>query len=375
MKDPFGFRESSVDRILREEHERARRYDDMLGGGAAAKAIREATNTKKLLGEFHKPHRGVLDSLEREREQQAQFRRLTSTPWALSVSETARSIVDRNAGLVDDQRRLSNSVLNTVRAFDLNRSVMAGAIAAASAGATYRRMIEDAFPRLSALGAIAEQMRLVDAMTLRASEGAAARSSTALAAEMVLETQRIAEAILAAPSDEESVALHGKLLELVVGFVARLGPNTITELHNMGLVQWSNCFVGVLGLLLAIAALSPGQSAEEKAAFAELNQKVEILQEETDRYHDAEGRAEEAYVAGLPKAQLVRDATFRREPRIDGAVVLKARKETVLAIEGSQGRWRLVVFRDPLSDQLARAWVYATAISPLAPPLAPDALS
>jgi hypothetical protein len=233
-------------------------------------------------------------------------------------------------------------------------------------------MIEDALPRLSAFGAIAEQMRPLDAMTLRASEGVV-QSATALAAEMVLETQRIAEAILAASTDEESAELQGRLLDLIVGFVQQLGPRTIAELHEMGLFQWSGWLAGILGLLLAIAALHPDQSPEEKAALAALNQKVEALQQETRRYHEAEARADEAYVADLPRAELSRDATFRREPRREGAVVLKAPDGMVLAIERRQGRWRLVVYRDPLTGQLARAWVHASAVSPLAPPVDADA--
>lgn len=237
---------------------------------------------RKRLGlDFGAPYRGVLDMLERDRRQQLEFRQLTSSAWALSISETARSIVDRNAGLLDDQRRLS--------------------------------------------------------------------------------------------TDEESAELQGRLIDLIVGFVQQLGPRTIAELHEMGLFQWSGWLAGILGLLLAIAALHPDQSPEEKAAFAALNQKVEALQQETRRYHEAEARADEAYVAGLPRAELSRDATLRREPRREGAVVLKAPEGMVLAIERRQGRWRLVMYRDPLIGQLARAWVYASAVSPLAPPVDADA--
>ncbi|MDF0490605.1 hypothetical protein PX554_20950 [Sphingomonas sp. H39-1-10] len=46
--------------------------------------------------------------------------------------------------------------------------------------------------------------------------------------------------------------------------------------------------------------------------------------------------------------------------------MLKASEGEVVAIVKAQGRWRLVVFRDPLSNQLARAWVYQTALEPLA---------
>ncbi|WP_156454152.1 MULTISPECIES: hypothetical protein [unclassified Sphingomonas] len=373
MKDPFWLsREQrgappargararpAPSRVARRRHRRP----DYPGGGR---------RSKRLARDFGAPYRGALDVLEWDRRHQRDFRQLTSSAWALSISEAARSIVDRNAGLLDDQRRLSSSLLDMVKTSDLNRSTMASAIAAAETGGTYRRMIEDALPRLWAFGAIAEQMRLLVAMTLRASESVV-QSATALAAEMVLETQRIAEAILAASTDEESAELQGRLLNLIVGFVQQFGPRTIAELHKMGLFQWSGWLAGILGLLLAIAALHPDQSPEEKAAFAALNQKVEALQQETRRYHEAEARAGEAYVAYLPRAELSRDATFRREPRRAGAVVLKAPDGLVLAIERRQGRWRLVMYRDPLTGQLARAWVYANAVSPLAPPVDADA--
>lgn len=367
--DPFGLPETAVDRILREERERTNRYRDILGGGAAAEAIRQATKTTTLLRglDFEAPYRGVLDVLERDRKNRQAFSQLSSIASALSVAETALSIAQRNVGFLKEQRRLSNAMLDTVKALDLDRTTVATAIAMASAGDTYRSMVVEALPSLSAFGAIAERMRMLDAMTLRAGEGVM-QSATALAAEMVLETQRIAEAIAAAPTDEESAGLQRKLLELILSFVQRLGPNTVTELHNMGLIQWSGWLAGTLGLLLAIAALQPNQSPQDKAAFFALNQKVELLQQETLRYYEAGRRADETYVADLPRAELARDATFRRKPERAGEVVLKAPRGTLLAIKKNQGRWQLVVFRDPLSNQLAEAWVYATAVSPFAPP-------
>lgn len=68
MKDPFGFPESRVERLLREERERTRRYRELLGGGTAAQVILEATDVRKRLGlDFGAPYRGVLDMLERDR--------------------------------------------------------------------------------------------------------------------------------------------------------------------------------------------------------------------------------------------------------------------------------------------------------------------
>ncbi len=68
----------------------------------------------------------------------------------------------------------------------------------------------------------------------------------------------------------------------------------------------------------------------------------------------------------MPRAQIVRDATLRRKPERAGEVVLHMQAGDAVVIEKAQGRWRLVVFRDPLSNQLSRAWVYHTALAPLA---------
>ena len=65
-------------------------------------------------------------------------------------------------------------------------------------------MIVGSIGQFSMFGAIAEQMRTLDALTLRAGEGVVDTAS-ALAAEMVLETQRIAEAIAAAATDADRV--------------------------------------------------------------------------------------------------------------------------------------------------------------------------
>ena len=157
---------------------------------------------------------------------------MTSTPWALSVTETARTIMQRDAGLMEQQRRMSSSVLDTMRAFNANRSTVSAAIAAASTGETYRRMMADMLPRVTEFSAIAEHMRLIDITTLRASDGEM-ESTTVLAAEMVIETQRIAEAIAAAPTEEDSAALFGELFETIAGYVTQLGPKTFAELNAM----------------------------------------------------------------------------------------------------------------------------------------------
>lgn len=364
--NPFGLHETAVDRFLREERERASMFKDVFTGGAVAEAMRAATLQDRLFrrGDFDQPYRGILETLERDRKERERYKELTSTAWALSVTETARSITQRSTSLVEQQRRLSSTVVDTMRAFDANRSTVWTALAAARAGDSYRRMIEDMFPTMTGFSAIAERMRLVDVMTLRASEGVVA-SATALAAEMVLETQRITEAISAAATEDEGAALFSDLFEKVADYVATLGPKTIAELNTMGLMQWTAWLFGLLGFVLAIVALIPNPSAEQQRAITELSQKYEVLHQETDRLREAEAKASEEFLYDLPRAEIVRDATLRRKPERAGEVVLHMQAGDVVVIEKAQERWRLVVFRDPLSNQLSRAWVYHTALAPL----------
>ncbi|MGU3389758.1 hypothetical protein [Sphingomonas sp. M1A8_2b] len=365
--NPFGLPETAVDRFLREERERANMYKDVFAGGAVAEAMRAATVPDRLFRgvDFDKPNRGILDTLERDRKGRERYKELTSTAWALSVTETARSIAQRSTGLVEQQRLLSSSVVDTMRAFDANRSTVATALAAARAGNSYRRMIEDMFPKMTGFGAIAERMRLVDVMTLHAGEGVVA-SATALAAEMVLETQRITAAIAAAPTEDEGAALFSELFEKVTAYVATLGPKTIAELNTMGLMQWTAWLFGFLGFVLAIVALIPNPSAEQQSAITELTQKYEVLRQEADQLSEADAKASEEFLDALPRAEIVRDAPLRRKPERAGEVVLHMQAGDAVVIEKAQGRWRLVVFRDPLSNQLSRAWVYHTALNPLA---------
>ncbi|RSU72090.1 hypothetical protein BRX37_19950 [Sphingomonas sp. S-NIH.Pt3_0716] len=370
---PSGLPETAADRFLREERERAEFYRKMVGGGVVAEAVEQARAHHKLLRDVdvERTIRPVLDALKRDRADREAFRQLASNGWALSVAETARSISQQSTDLIEQQRKLSSSVLDTVRAFDASRGAVATAIAAAKAESEFRQMIAGSLAQFSAYGAIAERMRMVDMMTLRASEGIV-QSATALAADMVMETQRIAEAIAAAPTEAQSSALAGELLEVIVGYITQLGPNTVAELQKMGLIQWFSLIIAVIGFYLAVVPAQPHQSPEEKAAHSELSQKFDTLQRETHAFFETEARADDAYVSGLPRAELAREATLRRKPERAGEIVLKAQKGMVLAIEKSEGRWRLVVFRDPLSNQLARAWVYATAVTPLADPLEPD---
>lgn len=355
---------------MREERQRADLYRTALGGSVIMDAVKQATTARELLRgvDFDAPYRGMLDTLERERASKKAFESLATNAWAMSVTETARKLAEQNQGLVEQQRHLGISLLETARAFVANKSLVASAIEAASAGHAYRRMIAESLPRFSTFSAIAERMLVIDTMTLRASVDEA-ETATAFAARSVIEMRQVAEAIATAESDEEAARLQGSLFGLVLTFFQSLGPNTMPELQRMGLVGFVSFILTVLGAY-ALIPQQPTMTQQEKAAFAALNQKIDSAQAEHRRYHETAAETEAAYLAQHARAYLRRDATLRNAPAREGAVVLKAPKGTEIAVEEIKGRWRKVLFRDPLSNQLARAWVYSTAVAPLAGPVA-----
>ncbi len=106
-----------------EKSERADQLLNVLAGGAAVEAIRQAAKEQGLARStgFYAPYRGILDTLARERESQEAFKHLASNAWALSVQETARRIAEQQDGLVEQQRHLASSALDTIKAFDINR--------------------------------------------------------------------------------------------------------------------------------------------------------------------------------------------------------------------------------------------------------------
>ena len=44
---------------------------------------------------------------------------------------------------------------------------------------------------------------------------------------------------------------------------------------------------------------------------------------------------------------------------------MRGEKGMLFAIKESRGKWRLAVYRDPLTDQLSEGWIYNSAIEAL----------
>ena len=76
-----------------------------------------------------------------------------------------------------------------------------------------------------------------------------------------------------------------------------------------------------------------------------------------------EWRSTWEYVASLPRGELARKANIRSGPSGSAARIMVADAGTPIAVVKSEKRWRLVVYRDPLTEQLAQGWVYETLVA------------
>ena len=81
-----------------------------------------------------------------------------------------------------------------------------------------------------------------------------------------------------------------------------------------------------------------------------MQEEIETLQEKIDQILAAAAAADNAYLEGLPRAELKREAAIRREPQGKALVLTRGGKGLELAIKESRGKWRLVVYRDALNE-------------------------
>lgn len=388
-RDLNQFRETVADRILRQEQQRFARLDGFLGGSATAKAIYEYEKLARLDREARQSvgllasdptikaiemassiacnaalSGTVAEAIRAARANQGILPRQLSNAWSLSIAETARSVAEGRMAFVERQRKLSETALETARAIEQSHALLSISRVSSDLDAKFRGLVSGVLPELSTFSAIAERARKIDSLVLQASE-ISRGSVTELAAEMVIETHRIAEAIVDAPSDEGSSRLYEMLLSLVVSFMVRLGPNTVEELHKMGLS-------GFLGLILntyTVVGMLPHDAklAEpEQAAFDKLGTQIRQYHEEVVKHGDAKEEAEKAFLARYPRAMTTRVAYLRQTPNRAGDLILTLPEGQPVAVVERRGKWSRISYRDVLSAQLSQAWVYNTALQPVA---------
>lgn len=288
-----------------------------------------------------------------------------ATPsWMVALQKTEFGINRDPTGILGAQRSLIGATIPELARlgslFEANRSAIGKLMATPSMGEQFRAMSHALAPQLGILKAAAERARMIDLMTLRATAEAVATSSAVVMAEQVIEAQRIIEAIGQTEDPAQSTDLVVAFMALMSAMFSMFGENTAKELRAIGAFA-------LLSILLNFQTIykeftSQDLTPAEQKAHTEMVSHAKTIEEKLDKILTVDEAAKEAYVGDYPRGELKRDAMIRSEPQGKAQVLMRGDAGTVIAVKESRGKWRLVIYRDPLTDQLSEGWVYASAV-------------
>ncbi|HQV04119.1 MULTISPECIES: SH3 domain-containing protein [unclassified Novosphingobium] len=367
--DPFGRRPTSIiEDFYRREKERSELLKRALGPTYSMHQIVGSLSPQlNMISDLR--NSGAFGVAEQARrlgsEQSKSIDKLVSAQRLTGVAQSAAALSLFNAAQFGNNRNLSRSfdtgIFAAAKALQDNRAILTATMGALRLQDQWKALMGSLSPNLYALRATAESAIMHDTAALRAT-GAQFHTSTArMVAEQAVEAQKIAEAMANAESPEESAKLFVAFVTLLASIFGRFKENTVDELRSQGLL-------GLLLIALAIISLpqfqsNPVMSQDEQRAYSELQEKVDRIQVGLREIIEAEGALSEDYVSSLPRAEFIRKANIRAAPSQSSPRILRADAGTQIAILRIENHWNLVVFRDPLTDQISQGWVYESQIA------------
>lgn len=168
----------------------------------------------------------------------------------------------------------------------------------------------------------------------------------------------------AAPGDPATAALLFAALRFVLDQLAKAGRG-LAKLSPMDLMN-------ILGLILTIhGALNPPYTDEDRGVAVE---SLKEIRETSELLKQAETRAAAAVEAQaamehllehMPRAVVVGAGRVRAGPSAKDTTLTNLPRDTVVAVLQQSGRWREVMYSDPLSQTRERGWIYATSLQML----------
>lgn len=181
------------------------------------------------------------------------------------------------------------------------------------------------------------------------------------AAEQALQIQNLVGAVAHAETPGESITLLGALLIALAGAIDHLNRNTAKAVHNLDWIQIFATLSAIFGLVQA--CLPTDIPKAEKQQFAEMRHEIDSVRATLNKIAEANDPSDAAEISALPRGELKRKAVVRSEPHRTAMKLSDLSKGNPVAIVRRQQRWALIMFRDPLTDQLSRGWVYGDAVA------------
>lgn len=362
LKGPFG----AAEELWRQDRARRRMIEDAMGSVRFLKDAGDLTRTLALARDLQES--GTLAEIRKTMKQNDELFRSMSgllTPsWMKSIHDTSLAIANQQNDIAHNYKAmtetLDRAVLSTVKALqEQNRFLAAAAISAQWQG-QFKTLSEQIAPALETFRGLAEQRAMLDG-TLRAAGDKAAADFYRMTSEQALEVEHLVEAIGEAETPEEGTRLLTSALDIIAVMLTGFVQNSRKSLRKFDIFQ----LMAVLSFVLPLLPrdVPPAQPVEDGQAYSEVVDQVMTLHKKVTDLLAESDRLDEAYVADLPYADLTRRAVFRATPQRGAPVIFKASAGTRLALKETKGRWRLVVFRDPLTESLSQGWVYGDAVS------------
>lgn len=359
---------SAINEFMRRERERTDMIERALGPAYNLQKQMEAL--KSPLAQYAEMQKSsvfgqVQEAMRLYPDTFKNLRYIANPHWASALQETALAIgrqgddIRKKLGLLS--MSLDSSILRTAQALQSQNAILATALAANKWQDQFKALSEQLSPSLMAFRATAERMAMLDMQTLRAAAVQLHSEAIQTAAQQAIEAQHLIEAFAQTETPEEGARIFAAFLTVMATIIGHFKGNTAEELRKAGLFQ-------LLAIISAFVAFMPshvpqGLTPDQQQTFAEMHSEIEALQGQIRDLHEAENALNEAYVSDLPRAELTRRSNIRRGPSRDEPRILVAEPGTLIAVIRREGRWKLIVFRDPLTDQLSQGWVYGASVT------------
>jgi hypothetical protein len=357
----------ATDELFRREREQTAMFQHALGPSFA---LQEQLNALKgPIARFAEMQNSKLfRDIERAGKMHADhfkfINQLVTPQWHSAVRDAATRLSLYDGGVTEQLRSLSTrfdaDILATSKMLHGRDGLIASAIAAANWQDQWKSLADRISPSLAAFRIIAEQTLTLELVTLRASEQFDGNVAQYLA-EQAVEAHKLAAELAVSDTPKESARIFIDFVGAFAAIFDHFKGNTIEELRRLGLINL---------LLIAMTVMSLPQlqpdakmSSEEKQHYAKLQSEIASLKGKIQEFVETESLLSEAFISSLPRGKLNRPSNIRQAPERDAPRIMIAEPETAIAIIRSQGRWKEIVFRDPLTDQLSQGWVYGASVT------------
>jgi hypothetical protein len=276
---------------------------------------------------------------------------LESGPFALIAAQNAAiAALAPNWQIFADRIEAQSAALQSV-------------MAATKITEPFARFSEQFAPLIDEIRIAAELSRYVDGLW---NDDREQTNNTSGAEEFILDACQIVDDMRKTSDPELQVGLITKLARIIALSFKQFKQNTAKEFRAIGAIKLFELTMILVAFAISVSPTVP--EPEEAAALSEIQSTLNEIGPQILALVEADQNIEQAYLAELARGELIKSTPIRLEPDLGSTVLLNGEAGDALAIKGEKGTWLLVVFRDPLTQELSEGCVHKKTVRPLGGP-------